>query len=115
MLDGTLISLYWKPLYYENIFFNHKSNYSINVQIINTLNCKIIDYVSRFWDSQYNIHCFAFTKLRNNSSQYLEKDERCRKDAGYFLQKWLMISYKSPATSLKLNQIFNFHLFRICF
>lgn len=99
----------------EIFFLNQKSNYSINVQIINTLNCKIINYASGFWDSQYNTHCFVFTKLRNNSSQYLQKDERCWEDAAYFLQKWLMISYKSPAISLKLNQIFNFYFFRICF
>ena len=47
------------------------------MQIINTPNRKIIDYVSRFCDSKYDTHCFAYTKLGQNLSLYLEKDELC--------------------------------------
>ena len=43
MVDGTWISLYRKPLHYGETFFDRKCNYSINVQIINTPNRKIID------------------------------------------------------------------------
>ena len=95
-------------------FFDQKSNYSINVQIINTPNCKIIDYVSGFWGSRHDTYCFASTKLGKNPSLYLKKNEWYWGDAGYSLQKWLMIPYKSPAISLKPNRTFNFHLSRIC-
>ena len=114
LVDGILIPLYRKLSHYGEIFFDWKSNYSINVQIINTPNCKIIDYASGFWGTRHDIYRFASTKLGKNASQYLEKDEWCWRDAGYFLQKWLIIPYKSLAISLKPNWIFNFHLSRIC-
>lgn len=31
MVDDTLILLYWKPSHYEEIFFDQKSNYFINI------------------------------------------------------------------------------------
>ena len=63
MVDGTLVPLYRKPSYYRETFFDQKSNYSINVQIINTPNRKIIDYASRFRGSRHNTHYFTSTKL----------------------------------------------------
>ncbi len=113
MVDGTLVPLYRKQSHYGETFFDRKSHYSINVQIINTPNRKIIDYASGFRGSRHDTHCFSSTKLGQNPFLYLEKDEWCWGDAGYPLQKWLMIPYKSPATSLKPNRTFNFHLSRI--
>lgn len=51
MVDKTLIPLYCKPYWYGDTFFDHKSNYSMNVQIINTPNLKIINYITRFTNS----------------------------------------------------------------
>lgn len=75
MVDDTLIPLYWKPSFYKETLFDQKSNYSINVQIMNISNCKIINYASRFQGSRHNTHYFASTKLGKNLSQYLEKDK----------------------------------------
>jgi hypothetical protein len=33
MVDGTLVSLYSRPAFYGNVFFDRKSNYSLNVQV----------------------------------------------------------------------------------
>lgn len=38
MVDKILILLYCKLLYYDKTFYNQKSYYSINVQIINIPN-----------------------------------------------------------------------------
>lgn len=38
MVDGTFIPLFQKPTYFGETFFDRKSNYSLNVQIINTPN-----------------------------------------------------------------------------
>lgn len=113
MVYGTLIPLYRKPSHYGETFFDRKCNYSIKVQIINTPNRKIIDYASGFRGSRHDTHCFASTKLGKNPSRYLERNEWCWGDAGYLLQKWLMIPYKSPAISLRPNRTFNIHLSRI--
>lgn len=48
MIDRTLIFLFQKLLYYKKIDFDQKNNYFINIQIINTPNCKIIKYISGF-------------------------------------------------------------------
>lgn len=44
---------------------------------------------------------------------YLSPREWCWGDAGYALTKSVIIPYKSPATSIKDKQTFNFHLSRI--
>ena len=75
MVDGTLISLYWKQSHYRKPFFDQKGNYSINIQIINIPNRKIIDYTSGFRGSWQDTHCFISTKLGENLSLYLEKNE----------------------------------------
>ncbi|KAG0639507.1 hypothetical protein HOY80DRAFT_886178, partial [Tuber brumale] len=51
MIDGTLISLYTKPSYYIESFFNSKSSYSLNVQIVNTPGRRIIYYAVGFVQS----------------------------------------------------------------
>jgi hypothetical protein len=33
MVDGTLVPLYARPAFYGNVFFDRKSNYSLNVQV----------------------------------------------------------------------------------
>ncbi|KIK02692.1 hypothetical protein K443DRAFT_96467 [Laccaria amethystina LaAM-08-1] len=35
MVDGTLVPLFCKPGYFGNVFFDRKSNYSLNVQVRN--------------------------------------------------------------------------------
>jgi hypothetical protein len=34
MVDGSLVPLYARPAFYGNVFFDRKSNYSMNVQVI---------------------------------------------------------------------------------
>ncbi|KAF9502719.1 hypothetical protein BS47DRAFT_1370068, partial [Hydnum rufescens UP504] len=45
MVDGTLVPLADKPGFHGEAYFDHKSNYSLNVQIVNLPNYQIIDYV----------------------------------------------------------------------
>ncbi|KAF7358190.1 DDE Tnp4 domain-containing protein [Mycena venus] len=44
MVDGTLVPLYARPGHFGNSWYDRKSNYSLNVQIINTPNLRIVDY-----------------------------------------------------------------------
>ncbi|KAG2350051.1 hypothetical protein BDR05DRAFT_833981, partial [Suillus weaverae] len=43
MVDGTLVPLYQHPGFYGNTWFDRKSNYSMNVQLISTPDLHIID------------------------------------------------------------------------
>ena len=59
MIDETTISLFEKSHYYENVFFDRKSKYFINVQIVNTFHDRqIIDYVNEFNENRHDFHCF---------------------------------------------------------
>lgn len=113
MVDGTLIPLYSRPRYYGDLWFDRKSNYSMNVQVINTPNLKIIDYASGFRGSQHDAHCFKYTQLAIEREQLLARDEWVWADVGYKLQTWCLIPYKHPGSLLKENKDFNYHLSKI--
>ena len=113
MVDGTLIPLYSKPRYYGDLWFDRKSNYSMNVQIVNTPNLKIIDYASGFRGSQHDSHCFNYTRLAIHQKDLMAEDEWVWADVGYKLQKWCMIPYKRPHSLLQDNKDFNYHLSKI--
>ena len=113
MVDGTLIPLYQKPHWYGDTWFDRKSNYSMNVQIINTPNLKIIDYASGFVGSRHDTHCFAATRLAQEHDQLLAEDEWVWADVGFPIETWCMIPYKKPLSEIRENRIFNLNLSRI--
>ena len=43
MVDGTLVPLYARPAFFGNVFFDRKSNYSLNVQVSQDDHSKIIE------------------------------------------------------------------------
>lgn len=112
-VDGTLIPLYARPYHYGDCFFDRRSRYSLNVQIINTPNLRIIDYSSGFVGSSHDARCFAYTKLARQHSQLLAPGEFCWADVAYPLSKWLMIPYKEPYCNTPENRAFNTQLSRI--
>ncbi|PWW76215.1 hypothetical protein C7212DRAFT_196950, partial [Tuber magnatum] len=72
LIDRTLIPLY-QPLYYNGkVFFGQKSNYILNIQIINTLNLKIINYAVGFVQSQTDSTAWKETCLVQNLKHPLE-------------------------------------------
>ena len=114
MIDGTTISLFEKSHYYGDAFFDRKSRYSINVQIVNISHDRqIIDYVSGFNGSRHDSHCFLETSLYKHRSSLLTVDEWIWADVGYPLHDWLMIPYKKPHNRSVSNRDFNYNLSRI--
>ena len=75
MVDGTTIPIFEKPHYYRQAFYDRKSLYSINAQIINTPNRQIIDYATGFNGSRHDTHCFRSTKLGKNPQDLLPNGE----------------------------------------
>ncbi|KAH9966223.1 hypothetical protein BJV74DRAFT_890119 [Russula compacta] len=45
MVDGTLVPLFMHPAFFGNTWFNCKSNYSMDIQLISTPDLHIIDFV----------------------------------------------------------------------
>ena len=110
IVDGTLVPLFQKPTFYGEAFFDRKSNYSMNVQIINTPNGQIIDFASGFRGSRNDRHCFKFTRLWNDHEVLLNEGEWCWADSGYYLYDWLILPFRSPENTTRRNRTFNFHL-----
>ncbi|KDQ48956.1 hypothetical protein JAAARDRAFT_128009 [Jaapia argillacea MUCL 33604] len=54
LVDGTLIPLYDKPFWYGESYFDRKSNYSLNIQIVSLPNLQIIDYGFGFTGSTHD-------------------------------------------------------------
>ena len=76
MIDETIIFLFEKSHYYDDVFFDRKSKYSINVQIINTSHDRqIIDYVNEFNESRHDSHCFLEINLYKHRFSLLTVDE----------------------------------------
>ena len=61
MVDGITIPIFEKPHYLGEFFYDWKAQYSINTQIINTLNRQIIDYATGFNRSRHDTYCFGFS------------------------------------------------------
>jgi hypothetical protein len=113
MIDGTLIPIFEKPYFYGETFFDRKSNYSLNVQIINTPDRRIIDYATGFVGSRGDAHCYKETLLYAQRNRVLGAREWCWGDAGYPLQEWMVIPYKKPENAEPDNKTFNYHLSRV--
>ena len=58
------------------------TDYSINVQIINTPDLRIIYYASGFVGSRHDSHCLAASALSKSHTRLLEDDEWCWADSG---------------------------------
>ena len=81
------ILLYRKPLYYAKMFYNQKSRYLINMQIINIPGCKTIHYASRFQGNQHDTHCFKFTQLGKRPFKFLDQGGCYWENQGYLWYK----------------------------
>ena len=75
MVDGTTIPIFEKPHYFGKSFYDRKTQYSINAQIINTPNRQIINYATGFNGSRHDKHCFGFTRLSKYHKDLLPNGE----------------------------------------
>lgn len=71
MVNRTTILIFKKLHYYWQAFYNRKSRYSINAQIISTPNRQIINYTTGFNGLRHDTHCFQLTNLGKNPQDLL--------------------------------------------
>ncbi|KIJ42884.1 hypothetical protein M422DRAFT_253990 [Sphaerobolus stellatus SS14] len=82
MVDGTLVPLFTQPGFYGNSWYDRKSNYSLNVQLISTPNLHIIDY---------------------EHGTLFRAEEWVWADMAYPLQTWCQAPYKKPEKDTALT------------
>ncbi|KAJ8583205.1 hypothetical protein M405DRAFT_696350, partial [Rhizopogon salebrosus TDB-379] len=94
MVDGTLIPLTRRPGFFGNVFFDRKSNYSMNVQLISTPDLSIIDYGVGLPGSQHDATAWEQTRLPQEHDMLLNQGEWVWADSAYPLQTWCQSPYK---------------------
>jgi hypothetical protein len=123
MVDGSLVPLYARPAFYGNVFFDRKSNYSMNVQvikstpssyalqfwsrnqIINTPDLHILDFAVGSPGSQHDATAWEKSRVFQEHTTLLGKDEWVWADSAYPLRNWCQSPYKKCNKSFLL--IFN--------
>lgn len=103
MVDLTTISIFKKLYYYWQAFYNQKSRYSINAQIINTPNWQTIDYAIGFNFFHHDTHFFRSTNLGQNLKDFVFHKYCYRGDIRYIFTSWLIILYKKRHKSKKIG------------
>ncbi|KAF8584055.1 hypothetical protein K439DRAFT_1239494, partial [Ramaria rubella] len=86
MVDGTLVPLFAQPGFYGNSWYDRKSNYSLNVQLISTPNLHIIDYGVGLPGSQHDAMAWKGTWILQEHERLLGRDKWVWADTAYPLQ-----------------------------
>ncbi|KIJ29464.1 hypothetical protein M422DRAFT_188421 [Sphaerobolus stellatus SS14] len=94
MVDGTLVPLFARPGFYGNSWYDRKSNYSMNVQVISLPNLRIIDYGVGLPGSQHDAAAWKETRIPQAYNELLGPDEWVWGDSAYPLQRWCQAPYK---------------------
>ncbi|KAF8572921.1 hypothetical protein K439DRAFT_1377001, partial [Ramaria rubella] len=97
-VDGTLVPLADKPGYHGEGYFDRKSNYSLNVQLITLPNLHIIDYV--IGHSAHDSTAFQDSQVYKQHQWLFQNREWIWADSAYPVQPWCVALYKCPAVVL---------------
>ncbi|THU76989.1 hypothetical protein K435DRAFT_878449 [Dendrothele bispora CBS 962.96] len=94
MVDGTLVPLYARPAFFGNTWFDRKSNYSMNVQLVTTPDLRIVDFAVGLPGSQHDASAWEETHLFKEHDKLLGKDDFVWADSAYPLRIWCQSPYK---------------------
>ncbi|KAG8688976.1 hypothetical protein FRC08_011165, partial [Ceratobasidium sp. 394] len=112
LADGTLATLFEKPGYRGETYFDRKSNYSFSIQIISLPNLQIIDYVIGHTGSVHDSAAFSNSLAAQEHSTLFGHNEFIWTDSAYGATTWNLAPYKRPAADIPVNRRFNYHVSR---
>ena len=113
LVDGTLIPLFEKPGFFGEAYFDRKSNYSLNVQLITLPNLRIIDYVIGHCGSAHDSTVFKDSRNVQEHRRLFTTQEWIWADSAYTLQTWVVTPYKRSWSLQTENRIFNYHVSKV--
>ncbi|EGN92798.1 hypothetical protein SERLA73DRAFT_23654, partial [Serpula lacrymans var. lacrymans S7.3] len=94
-VDGTNFCLFQKPSYFVETFFDRKSNYSLNSQIIILPhNLRIVDYGLGHTGSTHNSSALQDTLISRNHEVILAPGEWLWADSAYPITPWCVAPFK---------------------
>jgi len=106
-LDGTIIILDFKPAKNHQDYFNRKSRYSINSQIVCDLDDRIRFSFTGYPGSNYDSACIGYSPLTNQAELYFNPPEYVLADSAYSLTETFIPSFKRPLADTEPYKSFN--------
>ncbi|EKM58902.1 uncharacterized protein PHACADRAFT_63878, partial [Phanerochaete carnosa HHB-10118-sp] len=94
MVDGTLVSLYTCPKWYSESYFDRKSNYFLNIQVVSLLNLRIVDFAYGHTGSTHDATAWEQTRIYQEHDALLEGQEFVWADSAYPIASWVVAPYK---------------------
>ncbi|KJA17757.1 hypothetical protein HYPSUDRAFT_146140 [Hypholoma sublateritium FD-334 SS-4] len=127
-VDGTLVPLAMRPEWYGKSYFDRKSRYSLNFQIVSLPNLRIIDFTFGHTGSTHDASAWEATHLVQDHDSLMEENEWIWADSAYpvsnscytayltatdttkQINTWIAAPYKAPERNDPDNALFNNHV-----
>ncbi|KAL3679875.1 hypothetical protein R1sor_022831 [Riccia sorocarpa] len=102
LVDDTLVKLAQRPRDDGETYFDRKSNYSMNVEVICDQNKRVIYFFAGMPGSCHDLTCLRRSSLwgRLGSAQLFDNGQYLLGDSGYILLDRLVCSYKRTACDM---------------
>ncbi|KAL3689182.1 hypothetical protein R1sor_015491 [Riccia sorocarpa] len=101
LVDGTLVKLSQRPRDDGETYFDRKSNYSMNVQVICDQNKRVIYFFAGMPGSCHDLTCLRRSSLwgRLGSAQLFDNGQYLLGDSGYILWIALFARTREPVAT----------------
>lgn len=106
-LDGTTIVLAEKPVKDGEIYYNRKSEYGLNCQIVSDLDARIRFFFCGYPASVHDARCIEESDFVGKSEDFFEEREYVLADSAYTLTTTIITPFKKPASLRPDNKAFN--------
>ncbi|KAF5195667.1 hypothetical protein FRX31_014745 [Thalictrum thalictroides] len=106
-VDGTTIPLFQRPGIDGEVYWDRKSRYSLNTQVVCDCDKKIIFAYTGCPGSMADASVFRRMDISKEPANFFSNGEYLIGDSAYGLSNHMITPFKSPATNLPENQVFN--------
>lgn len=100
IVDGSLGILFENPLQFWEAYYDRKSNYSLNFQIINLPNQRIVNYVVGYTSNRQDSLTLKDSKTMQRAGELFKAEEEgetcefCWCDSAYVLEDYTCAPFK---------------------
>ena len=107
IVDGTPFNLSQRPAIEGSSFFNRKSNYAFNIQLVCDDRKLIRAYVVGWPGPTYDSVVWEQSQVHLHPERFFSEGQYIIADAGYTLSQYCCVPYKAPESELPANEFFN--------
>jgi transposase len=107
-LDGTTIILDFKPGIDSEAYYNRKSRYGLNTQVVCDWSGRIRFLFVGYPASVHDSRCIGYSNLTTNPHQYFDDMEYILADSAYTLSNTIITPFKHPLASTEPYATFNY-------